>query len=460
MRKFAGKKVAILGVSVEGLDAVKFFSQEGAEITACDRRTKEELGETYRQLHQMGVQFQLGPTYLKNLVSFDEIVRTPGMTLRTPEFEAVRKAGLVVTSVTKLFFALCKAPIIGVTGTKGKGTTSTLIAEYLKTTGKKVYLGGNVGVPLLSLVRHMTPQDLVVLELSSFQLEDLTQSPTVAVVLMITVEHLANYDALATNFHLDRDAYVDAKKSIVKFQRATDLVICNADDPTSLSFADLSAGRKQYFSRNRHDVEAFTSNDRVYLVTSGKPVEICELSHVQLRGRHNLDNIAAAALAATHFGVGVSELRKVTKQFKPLPHRLEFVKTVDEVHYYDDSFSTTPETTIAAIVSFDEPIILIAGGSEKGSEYGEMGEAITRSRVKAVIAIGEMTERIVAALKAARFTGEIITGCRSMPEIVTIARRTALRGDVVLLSPACASFGMFKNYKDRGDQFKHDVGLL
>lgn len=460
MHTFKGKSVAILGLSVEGLDSVKFFHDEGARIWCCDRRTKKELGTTYTDLAKVSDGFQLGENYLHGLDRFDVIVRTPGMSLRFPELRALEKSGKEITSSTKLFFSLCPAPIIGVTGTKGKGTTSTLIAEMLKADGKKVWVGGNVGVALLSQVRNIKPSDHVVLELSSFQLEDLKMSPHIAVVLRTTQEHLVNQDTLASNFHESRETYIEAKKSIVRYQTKDDVAILNADDPTSSSFAQETSAQVLYFSRTDRSVAAYVENHTVFLMTHGRTEKICSASDVKLRGEHNLDNIAAASLAAFSAGASVAAIRKAAKSFEGLEHRLETVRTVDGVLYVNDSFSTVPETAIAALESFTEPIILIAGGSEKGSDFTELGKSISLLNVTTLIAIGKMTDRIVIAAKNAGYTGKILTGLHSMHDIVTTASHEAASGDVVLLSPACASFDMFTNYKERGKQFKHEVSLL
>lgn len=444
MHLFKHKRVAILGLSVEGLDTATFFHNESASIVCCDRRKKKELGSAYSALSHMGAEFRLGDHYLKNLDGFDYIVRTPGLSLRLPELAAVP----TMTSSTKLFFSLCKAPIIGVTGTKGKGTTSTLISEMLKASGKKVWLGGNVGTPLLSKVRSIQPTDVVVLELSSFQLEDLKQSPHIAVVLRTTQEHLVNQDKNATSFHESREAYVEAKKSIVRYQTKEDIAILNADDPSSRSFAGETSAQVLYFRRRK--------DDAVYL---GKE-KICSLSEVKLRGLHNLDNIAAASVAAGAAGADVAAIRKTAKTFAGLEHRLETVRTVRGVLYVNDTFSTVPETAIAALESFEEPIILIAGGSEKGSDFTELGRIIAGHPVKVLIAIGAMTDRITKAAKDAGYDGKIITGLTSMRQIVGTAAQEASAGDVVLLSPACASFDMFKNYKERGREFKYEVSIL
>lgn len=451
MQTFKNKSVAILGLSVEGIDSVKFFHRQHANIWCCDRRTREELGDTYRALERYASGFQLGEGYLNNLDRFDYIVRTPGMSLRLPELQ-----GKEVTSSTKLFFAICRAPIIGVTGTKGKGTTSTLIAKMLETSGKNVWLGGNVGTPLLSRVADIKESDIVVLELSSFQLEDIRASPHIAVVLKTTVEHLANQDVLASNYHVNREAYVEAKKSIVRYQTNEDYAILNADDPTSRSFADETKARVLFFSRTDQTTAAHIANSTVFVGEQ----KIASLSEIKLRGEHNLDNVAAAALAAYTAGASFEAIRKAAISFEGLEHRLETVRTVRGVTYVNDSFSTVPETAIAALASFTEPIILIAGGSEKGSDFSELGKVIAERNVKVLIAIGKMKDRIVDAAKNAGYKGEIFTGLSSMHDIVRRASENAKAGDVVLLSPAAASFDMFKNYKERGREFKHEVTLL
>lgn len=460
MRDFKGNHIAVLGMSIEGWDSVRFLHSRGAVITCCDRRGKDALGPLYRQASSLGVSFQLGESYLNRLRDFDMVVRTPGMSPRLPELVAYVEAGGTMTSLTKLFFAECRAPIIGVTGTKGKGTTSTLIAAMLKAGGKSVHLGGNVGTPLLSRVDAIKPDDWVVLELSSFQLEDLTQSPHIAVVLKTTQEHLANFDTLATNFHPTRHSYIQSKTSIVRYQTDRDTVIVNKDDPTSSSFSDMTKAKRLSFSSKDPSADAFVTDEAVQLRTDGKTIHLVDRKSVKLLGHHNLENIAAAALTAQAIGIGIPAIRTGATTFAGLEHRLELVRRVGGVSYYNDSFSTVPETAIAAIRSFDRPIVLIVGGSEKGSDFADLGTVIARSRVRAIIVIGAMTGRILKAMDDGGFTGRRITGLGSMQDIVQCAKKEAHSGDVVLLSPACASFDMFPNYKVRGKQFKDEVAKI
>ncbi len=326
--------------------------------------------------------------------------------------------------------------------------------------GKTVFLGGNVGVSLLSSVRSIKKSDVVVYELSSFQLEDMSISPHVAVVLRITEDHLANFDVNATNYHETREAYIEAKSNIVRHQTADDIAVINRGDVTARTFAEITPAKKVYFDRYGTEADCFVEHHTVKLVEEGTVVEIASARTVQVRGDHNLEDIAAATLACRSLGVPIATIQKVAQAFKGLEHRLEFVRTIHAVSYYNDSFSTVPDTTIAAIESFEEPKVLILGGSEKKSDFTKMGAYIAKSNVTGVVLIGAMTERIHDALIAAQFKGKIVTGCTTMHDIVYEATKLAKSGSVVILSPACASFGMFTNYKERGKQFKHEVLTL
>ncbi len=457
---FHNKKVAILGLSTEGQDSTKFFSSHGAQVFCCDRRNQQELGDLYENLTKYQVTFRLGKNYLDNLEQYDLLIRTPGMALFLPELLQAKKRGQEISSLTKIFFDFCPCPIIGVSGTKGKGTTATLISEMLKTQGFTVWLGGNVGQPLLSQVDVIKKTDLVILELSSFQLEDLHKSPHVAVVLKITQDHLQNFDLLATNYHPTKSTYIRSKTTLVRYQKPNDLAILNLDDPISKSFAKLTLAKTLYFSSYNTNADAFVEKGKVYLNLTNKKQKICSTENVKLRGLHNLENICAATLAAVFLGVETDKISDTAKSFPGLEHRLEFVCQVDGAAYFNDSFSTVPETAIAAIRSFDQPLILIAGGSEKGSDYTQLGQEIVTSKIKTLILIGQMADKIESAVrKAAKVKKtaikfDIIKGCQNMKEVINCAHKSAQPGDVVLLSPACASFGMFKNYKQRGYLFK------
>ncbi len=450
------KKVAILGFGVEGLAVVNFLQKKGANVWVLDRRQKESFDQKIvTQAERFGAQFVLGKNYLENLDTYEIVVRSPGVRRLLPELLAAEKKGVTVTSQIKIFFDLCPCPIIGVTGTKGKGTTSTLIYEMLQEAGQDAYLGGNIGVAPLSFLDKLQSSSIVVLELSSFQLQDMTKSPHIAVMLMITSEHL--------DHHATLEEYVDAKRNILRFQSENDFAIINRDYPASNESDIETNGKVFYASREREtDNACFAFQGRVVVRRNGSDDEIIKTSEIALPGKHNLENVCSAVMAARLANVSTKHIIHVLKTFTGLPHRLELVKEIGGVRYYDDSFSTTPETAIAAIESFDQPKILILGGSSKGSDFTQLGKVIRESeKIKAIIGIGDEWEEIKVNLGNLTNQVLLIEGADSMHKIVQAASKIAKSGDIVLLSPACASFDMFKDYKDRGDQFKKEVlGLV
>ena len=453
MIDFKNKKIAVLGLGVEGLSSVRFLRKNGAEVWALDRRSREAIDQgIITEMEQIGVHLVLGKDYLKNLEEFDTIVRSPGVKLEVVEAAAAEKAQ--ITSQTKLFFDLCPAKIIGVTGTKGKGTTSSLIYEMLKASGKDVHLGGNIGTPPFDFVDQLTPESWVVLELSSFQLQDLHKSPHIAVMLMVTSEHL--------DYHKDIYEYVEAKRNILKHQTPEDFAVLNRDYPASNESDVYTTGNLYYVSREREtDNSCFSFGNKITLRKNGSDEVVIQTSEIIIPGRHNLENICAAVMAAKLAGVGINIIAQVLKSFKGLEHRLELVATVGGVKYYNDSFSTIPESTIAAIEAFDQPEILILGGSSKGSDFTELGRMISEANnIKVIIGIGDEWEEIKSKIVNLKPEVLLLEGATDMRTAVVAASKIARSGDVVLLSPGCASFGMFKNYKDRGEQFKREVLLL
>lgn len=442
MENFKEQKVAVLGFGLEGQDLCRFLLKQKTQITVFDQ--KDDLnGKEYQNFKKAGVNFKLGKNCLKSLSGFKFIFRSPGFKRLLPEILLAEKQGAKISSATKLFFELCPGKIIGVTGTKGKGTTAALINEILKKDNQKVFLAGNIGQPMLSLLPQIKKGNWVVLELSSFQLQDLNQSPHLAVVLFIASEHL--------DHHQNTEEYIQAKANIVSHQKESDLAILNADDLTSSSFASLTPAKIYCFSRQKKVNGAYVQRGQICLVGQ----KVGPVKDLKIRGVHNWDNVCAAALASSLTGASLESIKKTIFSFKGLEHRLEYVKTINKVVFYNDSFSTTPETTIAAIKSFKKPIVLIAGGSEKGSDYCELGKEINCQPVKTLILIGQMAERIKKAVLAAGFQGEILfRPSEKMDEIVKLAFDKSKPGDIILLSPACASFDMFKDYKQRGVQFK------
>ncbi len=459
LSNFKNKKVAVLGLGVEGISSARFLLKNGVNVVVLDARKREEVDQKIlTELEKLGGHFVLGEKYLDTLSDFDIIVRSPGFKIASKELSDAREKGVEITSQTKIFFDLCPAEIIGVTGTKGKGTTSTLIYQILKTSGRDVYLGGNIGTPSLDFLDALTEQSVVILELSSFQLQDLHKSPHIAVMLMIVPEHL--------NYHKDMEEYVDAKRNILRFQTASDFAVLNRDYiPTNES--DIYTDGQVFFvtrERTTTDQGAFIKDNAIWMRMKEVEWKVIDTDQIALRGKHNWENAGAAAMAATLAGAAKSDIVEVLKTFTGLEHRLEFVKEVHGVKYYNDSFSTTPETAIAAIQAFDAPEILILGGSTKESDFAELGKVISESeQVRVIIGIGLEWKRIkseIASLVVKKgITPQIllIEGATTMYQVVQAAAKVAVEGDVVLLSPACASFDMFKNYKERGEQFKKEV---
>lgn len=428
------KKIAILGAGIEGLATKKFLDSNRIESVILDEKNSRSA--------------------FARLGEFDIVVRSPSVLYLRPEIQKFKENGGIVTSQIKIFLELCPSPVIGVTGTKGKGTTSSLIYEMLLQNGQDAYLGGNIGTPPLNFLDKLSKDSIVVLELSSFQLQDIQKSPHIAVMLMTTSEHL--------DYHKDIAEYVDAKRNIFRFQNDNDFAIVNRDYPASNESDLESPGKVYYISREREGKDGvFFREGIMWMQTEGKEKKIIDTKDILLPGKHNWENAAAAVMAAHLGGVGKDDIVNILKTFKGLEHRLELVGDINGVRFYDDSFSTTPETAIAAIEAFDAPEILILGGSGKNSDFTELGRVISNAKnIKAVIGIGDEWHRMRAEFPISNFQFPIIEDAKDMRTIVLAASKIAKSGDVVLLSPACASFGMFKNYKDRGQQFKKEVKKL
>lgn len=429
-------RIAIVGFDTEGRATYEYLKARGHELTVCDQNPDTVVPD--------GAETQLGDDYLADLGRFDRVVRTPGL---HPAKIIAKNPDITpkITSHINIFLEDCPTKnVIGVTGTKGKGTTSSLIVELLKADGKTVFLGGNIGVPPLTFVQDITEDSWVVLELSSFQLIDLRHSPHIAVCLMVVPEHL--------DWHEDYEEYVAAKQQLFINQAEDDIAIYYAENDDSLSIADASLGTTiPYYQAPGAEVRSDT-------IVMGNQV-ICPTQEIRLLGEHNLQNVCAALTAVWQVSQNASAFREVLAQFGGLEHRLEFVRELDDVRYYDDSFGTTPATAIVALEAFTAPKVLIVGGSDKGVTFTELATAIAQSNVRAVIAIGKMGPVIANELRKAGYK-DIVEGADNMESIVLQARQAAEPGDIVLLSTACASFDMFKNYKDRGDQFKNAVRAL
>jgi len=448
------KKVAILGFGIEGMETARFLQKKGASVWILDKRQKEYFEQDLiTEMELLGAQFSFGKEYLQHLTDYDVVIRSPGVRYLLPELVAAKEKGVVITSHTKIFFDLCPCPIIGVTGTKGKGTTATLIYQMLQEAGIDAFLGGNIGTPPLAFLNRLQPSSIVVLELSSFQLQDMTKSPHIAVMLMVTSEHL--------DHHATHEEYVNAKRNILRFQTTQDFAVINRDYPASNESNIETDGEIFYVSRERETNNGcFALHGKIVVRRDDNDDEIITTKEIALPGKHNFENVCAAVMAARLAGVSKKYIVSVLETFAGLTHRLELIREVDGVKYYDDSFSTTPETAIAAIESFEQPKILILGGSSKNSDFTELGKVIRESdSIKAIIGIGEEWWRIKEELGTMNQESRIllVENAETMHQIVLAASKIAQKGDVVLLSPACASYDMFKNYKDRGEQFQKEV---
>lgn len=429
-------QVAIVGYAHEGQSALHYWQSQGADITICDRNPDKEV--------PAGVASQLGEHYLNNLDRFDVIVRTAGLkpSIILAENPTVEPK---ITTVINEFLRVCPTKnVIGVTGTKGKGTTSTLITKMLESAGKQVFLGGNIGLSPLEFLPEITPDSWVVLELSSFQSVDLQYSPHIAVCLMVVPEHL--------NWHADMEEYIEAKSNMFAHQGPDDTAIYFAESQLSHDIVRSSQGKKiTYFA----SPGAYVENGKIVIDNH----EICDTSELQLLGEHNWQNACAAITAAWQVVQTPDAFRNVLTTFTGLPHRLEFIRELDGIKYFDDSFGTTPETAIVAMKAFTEPKVVILGGASKNAIYDGLVQAVLTSNVRHVVAIGDTGPLIAEELRAAGFTA-ITPGGTTMAEIVHAACTAAQAGDVVLLSTGCASFGLFSDYKDRGNQFKQVVTSL
>ena len=443
LRSMNGKEVAVLGIGVSNRPLIGLLCKAGACVTACDKKTREQLGDTARQLEEMGVRLQLGEGYLENLTQ-EVIFRSPGIRPDLPSLEQAKAQGSRLTSEMEVFFEVCPCPILAVTGSDGKTTTTTLIAEMLKAEGKQVWLGGNIGQPLLSMAGEMKAEDFAVVELSSFQLMTMGKAPHVAVVTNVTPNHL--------DVHKGMEEYVSAKENIFLGQGADDLLVCNLDNDLSAAMAKKAPGKVRTFSRQEKvESGAWFENDTIYY--NGTPW--IKKEDIRIPGIHNVENYMAAICAVADY-IRPETALQVAREFAGVEHRIEFVREVRGVKYYNDAIATSPARAIAGLHSFDQKLIVIAGGYDKHIPFDVLGPEIV-NHVKLLVLCGATAGKIRAAVEQApgyRPGHPEIVEVMPFEKAVLYARDKAQSGDVVTLSPACAAFDQFKNFAERGKTFK------
>ena len=452
-----GKKVAFIGAGVSHKTLIKEFVELGAHVTLCDqKKSVEDFGDYAATIRELGIDLSLGENYLDGFKGQDIIMRTPGFVgyFEKPLQDAMA-AGTMVTSEVELFFDFCPCPIVAVTGSDGKTTTTTLIAKFFEAAGRKVHLGGNIGAALLPMLPEVSPDDVAVVELSSFQLISMHSSPNVAVVTNVTPNHL--------DHHKDMQEYIDAKKNIILHQNAFGRAVLNLDNEITRGLAPLVRGELSYFTR-RHTTDrgVCLNSGAICHLRNGVVTRIMDVKDIRIPGNHNVENYMAA-IAAVWGEVSPEQMRQVAESFSGVEHRAEFVRNVDGADYYNDSIASSPTRTISGTLSlYSQKIILIAGGYDKKIPYDAMGPVVNE-KVKLLILMGNTADKIQSAVtKAENYDPQAIRIIRveNMEEAVETAHRLAQKGDVVSLSPASASFDLYPNFAARGNHFKQLVNAL
>ncbi len=443
------KRITVIGIGVSNLPLIRRLAVDGCRVTACDRRERSAL-ESAEELEQLGVKLSLGDTYLDDLHT-DVIFRTPGIRPDLPPIAKAVEGGAVLTSEMEVFFEVCPCRIIAVTGSDGKTTTTTLISELLKAAGKKVRLGGNIGHPLLCEADEMDPEGFAVVELSSFQLMTMKgRAPDVAVVTNLAPNHL--------DVHKSMTEYTEAKGNICRGQGTGCVTVLNRDNEIAAGFASLSGGEIRWFSmKSPQNNGVYNENEQLISVENGKRTELMAVSDIRLPGRHNIENYMAA-YAAVRDWVSPEILIRTAKTFNGVEHRIEYVRELRGVKYYNDSIASSPSRTHAGLLAFPQKVILIAGGKDKGVPFDGLGEDIV-AHVKKLVLTGLTRDKIRTAVESRQdYHGQPpIHVVEDFREAVLTAARIAEPGDIVILSPACTSFDRFRNFEERGRFFKQIV---
>lgn len=442
------QKILVIGLGKSGVAATRLLARQGAVVTAYDSKTEAQLGQVAAELKEAGITLSAGVYPAVTKANTDMIVISPGVPLTIPPVAEAQTAGIPVYSELELAYQFSPAPFVAITGTNGKTTTTALVGQILADAGRLTLVGGNIGLPLIEEVTRLTPEHLVVAEVSSFQLETTYQfKPKVSAILNVTPDHLDRHGTVAE--------YTRVKALIFARQEPTDYTVLNYDDETVRSLAPQTRGRVIFFSRRQELPEGvFARQGQVVVRFDGKETVICRTSEIGIKGSHNLENAMAAIGAAWALGVTKESLARTLREFPGVPHRLEYVAEINGVKYINDSKGTNPDAAMKALDVYSEPIVLIAGGKNKGSDFTEFAQMI-RHKVKTLVLVGQASPAIRQAVELTGFTN--IRQTTTFPEAVMTAAKLAEPGDVVLLSPACASWDMFDNFEERGDLFKEVV---
>jgi len=468
-------KVAVIGLGVSNIPLIKYLKNLNVDVTVFDNRNLEKIdNDIIKYLRENNIISNFGEDYLKNLKGFDIIFRSPSCRPDVQEILEEKKRGAVVTSEIEMVIKLCPGKVIGITGSDGKTTTTSLVYEILKKANYNCYLGGNIGIPLFDKIHQMKKDDIVVLELSSFQLMDMEVSPNISVITNITPNHL--------DIHKSYEEYIDSKKNIFKFQNEDDVLVLNYNDEIVNKFTDEAKGKVVFFSKeSKLENGVMLNDDLIKFAENGIRRQLLNVKDVKLRGRHNFENICtaiAATLSLVDFEVAV----EAVKEFKGVEHRIEFIREIKGVKWYNDSIGSSPTRTIAGLNSFDEDIILIAGGYDKHLDYEPIARPILEN-VSKLILVGQTAPKIEKAVKdeVLKLNGEVVLengyqllkfslnnkekvlklfNVHTLEETVNVAYEEAINGEVVLFSPASASFDMFKNFMERGEKFKDLVNKI
>ena len=448
------KKVAFIGTGVTNNDTIRLFLKKGIDVTICDKKTREQVGALADEFESDGAKLSLGETYLDAIFECDIVFRAPGVYYHIPELETARKMGIVVTSEMEVFFDLCPCKTYAITGTDGKTTTTTITTEILERSGKKVHKGGNIGRALLPIIEEISEDDVAVVELSSFQLISMRKSPDCAAITNIYPDHL--------NVHSSMQEYVDAKKNLILHQNAFSTTVLNLDNEVN-NLSEFVRGSLYKFSLKSKPERGSYLDEEDWLCFTDKGVteRIVHKDEIKIPGMHNVENYLTA-ISLVHGEASNEAIAETARTFGGVEHRIEFVREFDGVRYYNDSIATSPVSVIAGLNAFDRKVIMIAGGSDKKLDYNQLAEPIN-NYVKTLVLLGATADKIDKAVRAYSNYSENecrIIRVKTMEEAVEAARKAAISGDIVTLSPASASFDMYKNFEERGRHYKNVVNAL